>query len=229
MSSMHFPFALANAGRQVAGKPGVIVENRTLPYTDFDREAQRLALELIGAGVNPGDCVAVHMYNGIELAVGYFGCWYAGAIAVPLNAQMQGPEIEYVLRHSDAVICLGCPKLCKEIEHIRPRLPIIWQCSFGWDLQELRPGRIARMALPTLVPDRPVPILYTSGTTARPKGVVHTHSSLHSCARCCDMREDDVVVIFTSMAHSAAFMMLIASVAAGATVVTVPEFEADWR
>ena len=47
------------------------------------------------SGIGPGDRVALHMYNGSELAIGYFACFYAGAIAVPINTRMKAPESKY--------------------------------------------------------------------------------------------------------------------------------------
>jgi acyl-CoA synthetase (AMP-forming)/AMP-acid ligase II len=96
-------------------KIAIISEEERLSYRALDEEARRLAHRLVSVGIAPGDRVALHMRNGIELAVSYFGCFYAGAIAVPINPRFKGPEIDYVLEHSGASLYLGQPELLCEL------------------------------------------------------------------------------------------------------------------
>ena len=209
-------------------KPAIIFDGRTLSYLELDREAQRRALTLIAAGVGPGDLVALHMDNGSELAVGYFACFYAGAIAVPVNTRMKGPEIEYVLAHSGASIYVGQPDLFREVADIRARFPGIRRFTVDWRALEVSVGESTAGTLPAVAADRPAAILYTSGSTARPKGVVHTHRSLLLAAvRWFSLARDDIVVIITPMVHAAGFMTLLAVVNAGATAVLVERFDPD--
>ena len=121
--------SLASSLRDVAtrspNQPALYLERRMLTYAELNSEAQQLALRLLGSGLRPGDRVALHMYNGAELVVGYFGCFYAGAIAVPVNTRMKAAEIEYVLEHSGSSIYLGQSELFQEISESRLRFPTI--------------------------------------------------------------------------------------------------------
>ncbi len=76
---------LGEAALRFPDKLALIFEDRRLGYSSFDAEARRLARKLIASGVSPGDRVVLHMHNCSDLAIGYFACFYAGAIAVPVN------------------------------------------------------------------------------------------------------------------------------------------------
>ncbi|HLZ81998.1 MAG TPA: AMP-binding protein [Caulobacteraceae bacterium] len=206
---------------------GIICANLTLSYPELDVSARRLAKNLIASGVCPGDRIALHMHNGLQLATGYFACFYAGAIAVPVNTRLKGPEIEYVLGHSGASIYIGEPGLVDEIEAIRPRLANIRRFIVAPEDFEDNRDRSAPASLPIVAADRPAVILYTSGTTARPKGVVHTHRTLLNASRGCGLAADDVAVVVTPMVHAAGLATLIASVAAGASAVIPERLDAD--
>jgi long-chain acyl-CoA synthetase len=167
------------------------------------------------------------MYNGPELAISYFACFYAGAIAVPINTRMKAPEIEYVLEHSGSSVYLGQPELFEEIEGIRARFPEIRQFVVNPSELDIASHRFAAAKLPVVAADQTAVILYTSGSTARPKGVVHTQRSLQNGARGFRIEGKDVVLLITPMVHVAAFLGLLACIETGATAVVVPQFDPD--
>jgi long-chain acyl-CoA synthetase len=222
---MALGFSLRSAASRLPNKPALVVGDRSLDYAGFAREARTLALNLVAAGVNPGDRIALHRDNGAELAIAYYACFHAGAIAVPLNTRLKAPELEYQLAHSGASIYLGQADLFGEIDGIRSRLPGIRRFVVDERELEAAPERLAATRLPALAADQPAVILYTSGTTARPKGVVHTHGSLLRAAAGFSVARHDVVMIITSMMHSAALMLLVANVDAAATAVVVACFD----
>src|SRR5215831_2240974 len=213
------------AGRRVPSKPALYIKDRVFTYAELDGEAQRLARRLVACGAKPGDRVALHMQNGAEIAIAYFACFLAGAIAVPINARMKVAEIEYVLEHSGSSIYVGQGDVA--LEEISSRLPCVRQLLL--DQLELEIGfkGLSAITLPPVREDDPAVILYTSGSTARPKGVVHSHRSLLNAAGGLWIESDDVIMIVMSMAHSVALAMLLAGTAAGATSVVVRQFEAD--
>src|SRR5262245_15900004 len=94
---------LRDAASRVPNRPAIYIKGRVLTYA----EARRLARRLIACSARPGDRVALHMQNGAELAIAYFACFLAGAIAVPINARMKAAEVEYVLEHSGSSIYVG--------------------------------------------------------------------------------------------------------------------------
>jgi long-chain acyl-CoA synthetase len=219
--------SLSSAAARRPTKLAVCGGGRSLTYAELDVEARLFARQLMACGAGPGDRIAVHMHNGAEIAVAYFACFHAGAIAVPMNTKMKGPEIQYILEHSGSSIYVGQRELFAEVERIRPSLPGVRRFIVDRHALDVCSDRLAATVLTPVQVDAPAVILYTSGSTARPKGVVHTHRSSLNAARGLGITGDDVVISVTSMAHSAAFMLLLASVAAAASTAVASPVEPD--
>lgn len=221
------------------GKQAVICGERSWTYAQFDRVSDLVAGHLLAAGIRPGDRVAFHLLNVPELALGYLGCLKAGAIAVPVNTRLKGPEIEYILRHSQAACYISQPELHSEVVGFHKNLPDVRQSYLAGgglppdgvrpfaELLEETPGPVV---LPATVAAQTAAILYTSGTTAHPKGVTHSHATLVHTAhamRRMQLDEHQIVLIISSMAHMVGFgMLFLASLVNGATVVLVPRIDA---
>src|SRR5215471_19416429 len=127
VSFMSLASLLCDAASRVPNKPALYIKDRVFTYAELDGQAQRLARRLVACGAKPGDRVALHMQNGAEIAIAYFACFLAGAIAVPINTRMKAAEIEYVLEHSGCSIYLGQGELFQEIAQIRGRLATVRQ------------------------------------------------------------------------------------------------------
>jgi long-chain acyl-CoA synthetase len=220
-------FRLHAAATKTPDKIAIASGKEHLSYRALDEEARRLAHRLISAGIAPGDRVALHMLNGIDLAVSYFGCFYAGAIAVPINTRFKAPEIGYVLSHSGASLYLGQPELRSEVTPIRSAPHGVRE--FVFDVREFTAANVTHRvrSLPQVDADEAAIILYTSGTTARPKGVTHSHRTSLIAARADGVGSADVSAVVTPMAHMAGFVVLLACIDAGATAVMSARFDAD--
>ncbi|MGH2686097.1 MAG: class I adenylate-forming enzyme family protein, partial [Actinomycetota bacterium] len=134
------------AGR-FAGNEALVFEGRRWTYAELQRDARRLAYGLIADGIEPGDRVAIHMRNRPEAAVALFGAAMAGAVAVPLSTFSSKPELDYMIEHCGATAVLTVDALPEAGER----------------------------SLPPVDPDDPGLIIYSSGTTSTPKGMVHGH------------------------------------------------------
>ncbi|MFN8053571.1 MAG: class I adenylate-forming enzyme family protein [Acidimicrobiales bacterium] len=145
-----------------------------LTYRQLGEYAAAMAAGLDELGVGPDERVAIVSHNSARLLVSFFGVSGWGRVLVPINFRLQPPEIEYIVEHSGASVLLIDPELADDLAHVKaPHTYVLGEESdaalfrFG---VEPRPWESDEDATAT--------INYTSGTTARPKGVEQTHRSL---------------------------------------------------
>lgn len=146
--------------------------DETISWHALDEASSDLARWFLGQGLASGDRVAIHSANSIALVQVYFALFRAGLVAVPINTRLRPAEISYIIDHSGAKLLYSEPDLAGLAREAGGRCPIFSALPAD-DLS-------GAGTLPAVDPDQPALIIYTSGTTARPKGVTHTHRSLLS-------------------------------------------------
>lgn len=168
-----------------AHRTAFVYGTRTDTYADVELRTRRLANALRAAGVGPGDRVAYVGFNHPSLLETFFATARLGAIWVIINARLAPAEVEFILRDSGAsVVVHGA----EHAEHARrlAALDVQWVAVDGGDggapgavaLEDLIAAGSAEEIDEAVDWDSPAMIMYTSGTTGRPKGAVHTHRSL---------------------------------------------------
>ena len=209
-----------------------VVDGSTrLTYAELAEARARVAAGMAAAGLRPGDRLAVLSPNCAELVVTYHAAFLAGVVLVPVNTRLAAPGIEYVLGHSGAEALVVNHRLVDRLPAgdagIRPdrTWTIGGDAAFDDLLRGDAPPAPAR---PEAQPGDVAAILYTSGTTSRPKGVTHTHASLwHTAANQAWSQEfgsDDVHLVSLSAAHIAGFGgQLLTAAYAGGTVVLLAD------
>ena len=236
-------FDLLDRAATVFGDRVAIVDgDRRLSYSEIRDGALAVAHALPTVGVKPGDRVAIWMPNCLEWVLAFFGAVRAGAVVVPLNTGLAGPEAEYQISQSGAVAVFAATNyrsrnLAAEAaliaEKSSPDLKIITvgaeppEGSVSFD--QLAASGVTELGY-TSAPDDPFVMLYTSGTTGSPKGAVHTHRFLESLLSVSDRMEltaDDCVVLYLPLFHVYALVAgLILLTSAGAKVVLMSQFDA---
>lgn len=148
-----------------------------LTYRELDAEVNRAAAVLAGLGVGAGDRVAACLPNDLPIVVAFLGAIRLGAIWVGVNRPLAGPEKSFLLDDSGARLYLTTSDLAEEIPK---RELVLDEGEWARRLQHLKkggdPGRPE--ACQEIDPFDPAAIAYTSGTTGRPKGAVHSHHNL---------------------------------------------------
>jgi long-chain acyl-CoA synthetase len=207
---------IEHAHRQPA-KAAVITNERSITYAELDQAVECMARRLVDRGLRNGDRLAVHWHNSVENVVLLLGAFRAGLVAVPINPRLKAPEISYILEHSGARLCFSEPALAPLVKGVEV-------------ISELPPLTGNSEPLPEVGPDAPALIVYTSGTTARPKGAVHTQRTLFESARGCilfGIDSNDRVLAVTQISHNAALVgVCLPCLVQGATAVLLRTFDA---
>jgi long-chain acyl-CoA synthetase len=230
--------ALTRGRDQYPEKTALISGDDRWSYAELDAITDRIGARLIGIGIRPGDRVALHFANRAELVQSYYACFRIGAVAVPLNIRLKGAELEYILNHSGARLYVGQHDLFSEVQGVRSclngieRLYLAGSRSDYPDAQpfdELTEPGADGVGFPAVDADAVAAILYTSGTTARPRGVTHTHCTLERTLafhiRNAGLDSTDIAAAAASMGHIGTRML--PTLAVGATLLLIPRFEPE--
>jgi long-chain acyl-CoA synthetase len=173
---------LLDAADADGGRPALRMEDAVLSYDQFRDAALRVAASLRARGVEPGDRVGMVLPNVLAFPVVFYGALLAGAVVVPMNPLLKAREVEYYLRDSGARLVVALESGAEPVTEAAGAVGID-AVAVGPVLPEaLMTGDPATAAVDRADDDLAV-ILYTSGTTGRPKGAQLTHAGLNSNAR----------------------------------------------
>jgi fatty-acyl-CoA synthase len=224
-----------------ASKEAVVCGRTRLTYAQFGERVNRWANLMRGLGVAKGDRVAVLSQNCHRVLEAFFGTPVLGSILMPLNFRLVPDDFEYILNHGGAKAIIVEEGLTRLIEAIRDKLETVERfiiagdkpedTADGWlDYESLLADASGEPPAPADIDENePSALLYTSGTTGRPKGVMLTHRNLYLNAMnsICEfgIRETDVYLHTLAQFHCNGWGLPYAVTGMGATHVVIKKFE----
>lgn len=227
--------------QRVPDKECICVGARRLTYRQFVTDCHALAVGMHHWGVEAGQRVLIYLPNSIEFAQALYATFMLGAMVVPVNTRLVLQELSYFLEDSEPAVAVVPAAHADAIALIRSRFPNVRLLLAGdaADLAEDRAKTIAGLAQST---DESLPeiaqtfddcmILYTSGTTGRPKGALITHANCvvqHGFLNAMEwgVGVGDTFLVTTPLAHRTGLARLLNAFNLGGTLVAMERFDAD--
>lgn len=226
---------LARAAVECPTKLALIDDEKRRTYAQLNAAADAVAGGLVSRGVQRGDRVALLLDNRGEFAEAFFGIVRIGAIAVPLNTRDQKPELEYLLGHAGAKVLIHESHLADRlpdsaaVSSVRHKVcvgaPVAGSEPFAALLEAERPQ------LGPVLEDATATILYTSGTTGKPKGAMLTHLSMITSTLnyrvCWQLTDQDRGLMAVPVSHVTGLVaILLTMVSARGTTLFMRDFKA---
>jgi len=205
MMAMHYP-----------DKQGAGDKFRKITFKEWNDRSCRLCNALNNMGVKKGDRFAILAYNSVEWMEIYAAAAKGGQITVPVMFRLAPPEIEYVVNHSECKAFFVAKEFVQVVDSIRSRLSTVPPANYVfWGDEKAPEGYVhyesiiakASSAEPDVLVDADDPwnLMYTSGTTGKPKGAVRTHEGNLGqyllSDLCMGIRPDDSVMLVMPMCH----------------------------
>ena len=220
-------------------QPAVLFYDRTITYRDIDKASDRVAATLDHMGVKGGEIVSMMMNNSPEFYAVFFGIQKAGAVAGPVNCWWQTGEVEYLLNDSGTKIFFVDGDYLHQVEALKGKTGveklIVNEAENSPEgaakLEEILSAAGEKPPSPKVTPESPCAILYTSGTTGKPKGALLTHKNLmfagRAKSRAADVKDGDRALCVLPLFHGAGLLDLsMPCLYSGATVVLRKNFSA---
>ncbi|MFI8992828.1 o-succinylbenzoate--CoA ligase [Streptomyces sp. NPDC053542] len=223
----------ARRARKTPHRTAVRHEGTATTYAELHERTTRLARALRAAGVRRGDRIAYLGPNHPAFLETFFAAGALGAVFVPLNTRLAGPEIAYQLTDSGAVTLVHSPTHTDLVTHLGDTAATVrTYIEVGPEYEELIAGAGAEPIDEPVTGDEVCIIMYTSGTTGRPKGAMLTHANLTWNALNVlvdtDLTADEVALVSAPLFHTAGLNMLTLPVLLkGGTCVLVESFDAE--
>ena len=241
MATSNFSETLRVQALRRAGREALVGDGRRWTYAELDADVDRHAAALLAAGVTAADMVGVLGRNTATYVIELLAVSRIGAVAVPLNWRLHAVEQAYVVQQAGITCLLYDDDFRDEAAHLKANTGLRVVVANGEDAVA-DAARLAALlgAQPQGVrvgdaekgPDDIHRLLYTSGTTARPKGVIHTYGNLVANHRAqileLELTQDDRILVSAPLFHVSGLEAPgLAIFVAGGTMVLTPTFRAE--
>jgi fatty-acyl-CoA synthase len=235
---MNIAYLLVNSVNKYPDRIAIISEKKRFSYKALNRRVNQLAQAMRQYGLKKGDRVAIMFFNTYQFAEIYFATVKLGAILTPVNFRFVGEEIEYIVNNSEASFFFFSKDFQQTIFSIKDRLNTVKyfigvdveKVDFAHDYESFLSLGGADEPEVEIQENDPCQIMYTSGTTGKPKGAVITHGNIFwnliNTILARDHSPGEVSLIIGPLYHTAALNNhFTVQVALGGTSIMVKKFE----
>ncbi len=216
----------------------VVFGDQQITYGDLHREVSRLAHGLVSNGLGRGDRVMLFMQNSLSLVTAYFAVLKAGGTVAPLNVMFRHREISHIGTDTAATTLVADAELWDKERPVREVLPDLKHVIVNGEPADSNEKSLESLLAQSpefpgveVEPDHIASIIFTSGTTGRPKGATQTHRSiLWNVYGCCTRNkfssEDRLLCALPLFNNFAINVVMMSAFASGATLVVIDRFDA---
>ena len=244
--SLNLATMLAETSKRRPNHTALIFDDFKMTYSQLDAASNQFANALVTAGIQPGQKVALMLPNIPQFVICFYGIAKAGATIVPLNVLLKAPEVSYHLQDSDAVMLVVWEgfaaeavsgyqqtETCHSLVIVNaPGSTVVPDTRGATSLNAMMAKAASTFEMVPTMPDDTAVILYTSGTTGRPKGAELSHFNLFFNARTSkdslgiDWRDDEVGLVALPLFHSFGISSVMnVLITVGATLTLMARFE----
>ena len=234
------PELIRQNSQWLASKPALVDKNRTLNWQEFGQKTNKVANYFLSLGLKPGDKVVVLMKNSNEMVESIFGVVSAGLVVVPLNIAINDEAIIAMVNNCKAKAIIVSDEYIEKIDAIKKQFDYIHNNGYlalnknleGWSEYNKSLEKISSVdpQIKIKVSDE-CNIIYSSGTTGLPKGIVHSHASRAAWAgsMSISLRYDSSTrtLLTLGLYSNISWVAILNTIIVGGTMFVAEEFDVD--
>ena len=243
LSSFTIPALIKHQAEKFGSKPALISDHETISFLELDKLSTNIAAHLIDLNILPGDRVAIWAPNINEWVLAAIAIHKVGGVLVPINTRMKGREAAYILNNSESKILFSLNTFLgtdyfkllenEDLPYLKYQISFdeIEATDFEIPFSTLKENTLD-VQLPEVIETDMADIIFTSGTTGKPKGVISTHLQnikvFDYWSSYIGLNENDRYLIVNPFFHTFGYKAgWLASVMRGVTAYPCPVFDAD--
>ena len=227
---------IITASKKFESKPALIFKDQKISFGELKSNVFKLAQGLKASGVSKGDKIGIYLPNSLEYVYSYLACFCLGATGVPLDYMLKEDELVSCLGHSETRLLIARPQHDVSLDKVKSQVPSLktivvagedvshGQVSFHQLLSSASASPVSQ----SIEEKDPSLIMYTSGTTGKPKGILlnykHLEGSPKSMEHFVDLSEKDIKLCAIPLSHIGGFIYIQNCIHFGITVVLMDRF-----